>query len=90
MHETVDTPVVVTGTWRRSGDLLANGSRIHILELTESSGLVYQTSLSFSPLSNIMDSGHYECTTLVRPDSGTAFIIMGTASDALTVNIEGK
>ena len=90
LDETVDTPVVVTGAWRRSGDLLANSSRVHISELTESSVLVYETSLSLSPLSNLLDSGHYECTSLIRPDSESVFVIMGTASDTLTINIEGK
>ena len=90
LHETVDTPVVVTGTWRRSGDVIANTTRTQFSEVLQNSALVYQTSLSLVPLSSALDSGQYECESLVRPDSDSAFVVMGRGSDILTANIEGK
>ena len=90
LNETVDTPVVLTGTWRRSGDLIANTSRAHISEVIQNSALVYQTSLSLVPLSSTLDSGQYECESLVRPDSGSEFVVMGRGSDTLSASVKGK
>ena len=70
--------------------MIANTSRTHISEVIQNSALVYQTSVSLIPLSSTIDSGQYECESLVRPDSGSEFVVMGRGSDTLSVSIEGK
>ena len=70
--------------------MIANTTRTQFSEVIQNSALVYQTSLSLVPPSSALDSGQYECESLVRPDSESAFVVMGRGSDIQSANIEGK
>ena len=87
LSQSIDTGVTISGVWRRSGELLTSDGRTLVLD---SVGIgFYSSSVEFSPLSGTIDSGDYTCTISVTPDPSTPFILMSTASDDLTLNVEG-
>ena len=88
--EAVDTPIVVTGTWRRAGELLSDDNHVLVSDITPLDGMTYQTNVTLSPLSNTQDSGQYSCEAAIGPQTASVFIIMSSDSDSVTLNVEGK
>ena len=89
VHSAVDTDVTVTAVWRRGGELLTSNSRRNITSVTFVRGSIYETTIAVSPLSNILDGGHYSCEFLVRPNL-SSYILAAQGADLLLVNIEGE
>lgn len=88
--EWVDTPVVVIGTWKRGGETLSTDARHHISPIASISSLQYWTSISISPLSSNMDTGHYTCEVIIRPHPPLPSILSSRASTTVEVTVNGK
>lgn len=87
INSRIDTEVKVDGIWRRGGELLNNHSRVNITELILIDPSTYQTTLSISPLSDVLDSGQYTCQTDFTSDS---FVLFTDAYQQVIVRIEGN
>ena len=83
----IDTEVKVDGIWRRGGELLNNNSRVNITDVTLIEPSIYQTTLSISPLSDVLDSGQYICQTDFTSDS---FVLFTDAYQQVILRIEGN
>ena len=83
----VESGVGVTGIWRRGGEVIVNSSRVSISETALIRPFVYQTTISISPLSHIMDSGQYSCQSSIM---SSPFVRFASGSQQVAVNIEGK
>ena len=87
LNSGIDTEVKVDGSWRKGGEILNNNnSRVNITEVTLIEPLIFQTTLSISPLSNVLDSGQYSCQTAFTSDS---FVLFADASQQVILRIEG-
>ena len=77
--------------WKGPGSqTVSNSSRITVSNLVESSGLVYETTIQFVPLSTT-DSGDYECEATVSPDPPSRLVIRSkTSRDSHSVTVQGE
>ena len=82
----IDTKVKVRGIWRRGGEVLNNNNRINITEVTLIEPSLYQTTLSISPLSDVLDGGQYSCQADFTSDS---FVLYTDAFHQVMLRIEG-
>jgi len=86
----VDTNVMVTAVWRRGGELLTSNNRRNITSVTFMRSSTYETTITVSPPSSILDGGHYSCEFLVRPYPASSYILRAQGTDLVLVNIEGE
>lgn len=87
INRRIDTEVKVDGIWRRVGKLLNNHSRVNITEVALIEPSIYQTTLSISPLSDVLDSGQYSCQTDFASNS---FVLFIDAYQQVILRIEGN
>ena len=82
LHQSVDTNVNVTGSWRRQ-DLSPFTTITHITQAS-----LYSTTLTFDPLRNeIADGGSYVYTVSVTPAQSTPFIMSNMADENYTLTV---
>ena len=87
LNSGIDTEVKVDGIWRKGGEILNNNnSRVNITKVTLIEPLIFQTTLSISPLSDVLDSSQYSCQTDFTSDS---FVLFADASQQVILRIEG-
>ena len=83
LHPSVDTNVIVTGSWRRQ-DLSPFTTITHITQAP-----LYSTTLTFDPLRNeSADGGSYVYTVSVTPAQVTPFIIRNMANENYTLTVQ--
>ena len=82
----IDTEVKVNGIWRRGGEVLNNNDHINITEVMLIEPSIFQTTLSISPLSDVLDGGQYSCQTEFTSDS---FVLYTDAFQEVMLRIEG-
>ena len=90
LNEAIDTLVDVTAVWKIAGGTVTTDGRRDISDVTQTSNLVYQTTITISPLSDMMDNGQYECEYVVSPNSYSTYVLRGTGSGSITLMIEGR
>ena len=74
LSEAVDTDVDILTTWTIGGQVVMSDGRRVLEHTEETSHLMYQTTLSISPLSDTLDSGVFSCSVTVTPSSTSLYI----------------
>ena len=88
----VDSVIVVGATWTASGSaVMAVEGRVAISAafMVSSVPLLFRSTLAFTPLGGLADSGNYTCAVTVTPQNQT-FITGTTASVIKPVQVESK
>lgn len=83
----IDSPVVLRSVWRRGGEILSSKNRFNISTVRMIRPSIYCTTLSISPLSNMLDNGQYNCQSV---SMSSAYILYTDASHQVTLRIGGK
>ena len=89
VNEAVDTEVVVSVSWRKSGVIILSGDRIWITNVEPRGPLSYESTLAISPLS-IQDRGEYSCEVTIHPELPSQLITGNTGTFNSTPDIQGK
>ena len=89
LNAAVDTTVSVSQNWTRGGSPLSVDSRVMSFPLIMTSERVYQSSITFSPLSNqesIGDSGIYSCSATLET---TMYVVGIQFIKTQTITVQG-
>ena len=89
-----DTAVSVSQRWTRGGSALPVDSRIMVSPLNMTSDRMYNSHITFNPLSNLDpngDSGNYACSATVTAElvGSTISSIAGHFIEYLTITVQG-
>ena len=92
LSERVDTEVMVSATWKMGGTLISSSDRITVSQPQEITSNVYESELTFFPLSRTLDSGDYSCEVSVHASPASPYItasvpVSATVSFAIQGNL---
>ena len=81
LNQVIDSPVTFSVSWRKSGVLISNTSRITVYDVAQSGSHTYVSKVVFSTLSMTLDSGHYSCEVSLSASPSSPYL---TGSPAAT------
>ena len=90
LNETVDSPVAFTLTWRKSGVLISNDTRITVYNVAQNGSHTYLSRVIISTLSPTLDSGQYTCEASVSANPPSPYITesFSVTSTAYSLTVE--
>ena len=91
LSERVDTEVTVSATWKKGGASISSSDRVAISQAQKVSSNVYDSELTFFPLSSTLDSGDYSCEISVHPSPASPHITASApVSATVSLDIQGN
>ena len=93
LNQVIDSPVTFSVSWRKSGVLISNTSRITVYDVAQSGSHTYLSVVVFSTLSMTLDSGQYSCEVSLSASPSSPYLTgspAATSEYSLTVERPSK